>query len=178
PLVTLADHSLQLFVRYAEPQPTLGYDPETGEFGPTTTREELVWLAPVTPVTAESLRQDRDMRSGNLRVRTSFWWPPPPKGIAAGYTAPVQAWIETRISGLVPEEIVLRNPWSQTYHPGHHNFFEEFLFEPRLDPAVPPSILQALEAINVRAVILGFPNGGGGPSVTYLWGLDGTLRKP
>ena len=52
PLVTLADHSLQWIVQYATPQPTLGYFHELGEFGPTTTREEPLFLTPVTPVTA------------------------------------------------------------------------------------------------------------------------------
>lgn len=178
PLVVLGDHTLQLQVKYAVPQPTLGYDPETGGYGPTTTALESVYLAPVTPVTTESLRQERDFAVAGIRIRTSFWWPAPPKGIAAGYTAPLQAWIETRITGLVPGEIVLRDPWAQTYHPGHHNFFEEFLFEPRLDPSVDDAILRALEARNVKALMVGFPNGGGGQGFGFLWGLDETLRKP
>lgn len=177
PLVTLADHSLQWAVRYAVDQPTLGYDPETGTFGPTTTREESVFLVPVTPVTAESLRQEREMKMGSITIRTTFWWPAPPKGIAAGYTAPLQAWIETRISGLVSQDIVLRNDGSQTYHAGHHNFFEEFLFEPRLDPTVPDGVLRELEARNIRALVVGSPRGGGGDDFAFLWGLDGVIRK-
>jgi hypothetical protein len=177
PLVLLPDHSLQLAVRYAVDQPTLGYQPETGEFGPSFTREEYVYLAPVTPVTKESLRQERVITSGPITVQTTFWWPAPPKGISAGYTAPVQAWVETRITGLASTEIVLRNEWSQTYHPGHHNFFEEFLFEPRLEPSVSESVLQELEAKNIRAIALGLPRGGGGDGFAYIWGLDGAFRK-
>jgi hypothetical protein len=177
PLMILPDHSLQLAVRYAVDQPTLGYRPESGEFGPTNTREEYVYLAPVTPVTSESLRQEREITHGPLTVRTVFWWPAPPKGIAAGYTAPVQAWVETRITGLASTEIVLRNEWSQTYHPGHHNFYEEFLFEPRLEPSVGDNVLRELEGRNIRAIALGTPRGGGGEVFVYVWGLDGVFRK-
>lgn len=177
PLTTLADQTLRLTVRYDSPQPTLGYDGRTGEFGPSSTKEETVDLAPVSLVTAESLRQEREYVLGDVRIRTTFWWPAPPKGIAAGYTAPLQAWVETRISGLASREIVLRDPWAQTYHPGHHNFFEEFMFEPRLDPSVGADILAELEARNIRAVAVGFPNGGGGDGFGYLWGLDGVFRK-
>jgi len=177
PLMILPDHTLQLSVRYAASQPTLGYLPESGDFGPSTTREEFVFLAPSTPLTTESLRQERVLNAGPITVRTTFWWPAPPKGISAGYTAPVQAWVETRITGLASTEIVMRNEWSQTYHPGHHNFFEEFLFEPRLDPSVPEGVLRELETKNIKALAIGSPNGGGGGGFAYIWGLDGVFRK-
>ncbi|MGE3310125.1 MAG: PEP/pyruvate-binding domain-containing protein [Limisphaerales bacterium] len=178
PLVVLPDLTLQLVVRYAAPQPTLGYIPAQGDYGPTTTSEEVIFLAPATAAGVESLKQERTLKSGAVTVRTSFWWPAPPKGISAGYTAPVQAWIETRITGLAAREIVLRDPWAQTYHPGHHNFFEEFMFEPRLDASVPEEILHELESKNIRAIAIGAPNGGGGDGFAFVQGLDGTFRKP
>ena len=177
PLVTLADLRLELIARYASPQPTLGYRPEDGSFGPTTTREEVVWLGPVTPVTSESVRQERSIQMGGVKVLTAFWWPVPPKGVVAGYTAPVQAWIETRITGLASREIVLRSPWAQTYRPGHHNFYEEFLFEPGLDPEVPEAVRAELAAKNVKAIVLGAPRQDFGDRIGYIWGWDGAFRR-
>jgi hypothetical protein len=67
----------------------------------------------------------------------------------------------------------LRGYYSQTYRPGHHNFTEEFLFEPRLEPDMDPAILRALEAINVQAIHI--VTGQANATLTIL-GLDGRLR--
>lgn len=178
PLLTLADHHLTWNVTYATDQPSLGYIPERDEFGPVRVREESVILAAVTPVTAESLRQERRIEMGGVVIRTAFWWPAPPKGPSAGYTAPMQSWIETRITGLTSREIVLRSDWAQTYHPGHHNFYEEFVFEPRLDPEVPADLVAELAARNVKALVVSLAERGFGSGYAYIWGLDDTLRKP
>src|SRR4029453_5198009 len=94
---------------------------------------QTVALAPVSKISPHSIRQERLFRKREVEILSIFWWPPEPKGPTAGYTAPVQAWVETRITGLTSRPLILRSEWSQTYHPGHHNFYEEFAFEPRLD---------------------------------------------
>ena len=85
-------------------------------------------------------------------IRTSFYWPQPPSGIAAGYTAPLIAWKETRIEGLTTQPIVLRDYYSQTYRPEHHNFSENFLFEPALEPGISSAILAELKAKDIRQI--------------------------
>jgi hypothetical protein len=65
--------------------------------------------------------------------------------------------VETRLRGLPglgSAEVLLRAFAAQTYRPGHHNFTEDFLFEPQLDPAVPAETLAALRAANVRALLV------------------------
>ena len=52
-------------------------------------------------------------------------------------------WEQSRISGLTVEPIVLQGYYSQTYGPWHHNFSEEFIFEPRLEPGLPAEQLNA-----------------------------------
>ena len=47
---------------------------------------------------------------------------------------------------------MLRGYFSQTYRPGHHNFAEEFLFEPRLEEGISPEILAELEAQDIRLI--------------------------
>lgn len=169
PLVTLADLTLVLRADYATPQPILGWNPRLG-----TTQQDVVRLGVVEPISSRSLLQTREAEVGGIRVETSFYWPPEPTGAVAGYTAPLQAWVQTRISGLIDQPLVLRDPMAQTYHPGHHNFFEEFVFEPGRDPAVPAAARVALEARNIRALVavLGLDT----QPQFYLWTLDNRLQ--
>jgi hypothetical protein len=60
----------------------------------------------------------------------------------------------TTLTGLLPHPIVLRGYYSQTYRPGHHNFTEEFIFEPALDPELPASDLSALNNAGIQALYI------------------------
>jgi hypothetical protein len=96
-----------------------------------------------------------------------------PHGDSAGYTAPLEAWKETTLSGFTAQPIVLHGFWSQTYRPGHHNFTEEFLFEPRLEEGLSPAVKAELEAANVQWIYV---------EVSYdtssigVMGTDGVFR--
>ena len=66
--------------------------------------------------------------------------------------------------------------YSQTYGPGHHNFSEEFVFEPRLEPGLSVDQLTELEAANIRLVYVA------GSPLDDLWrvfilGSDGQVRE-
>ena len=76
------------------------------------------------------------------------------RGAAAGYTFDLASWTRTTITGLIPRTIVLTSPWSQTYRPGHHNFSEDFIFDPRLEPGISPAILQDLAMRNIAFVLV------------------------
>ncbi|MCC7374861.1 MAG: hypothetical protein IT581_09405 [Verrucomicrobiales bacterium] len=174
PVATLSDFRLLFRTVYATPQPALMLE-GLGEISLTTTTEDWVFLVPWTPVTAESLRQERSVQLGSKRVDTTFYWPPPPKGVVAGYTAPVQGWVETRLEGFTSMPVILKGDDSQTYHPGHHNFWEEFLFDPWLEPGLSAAQLEELRLANIRAILVtrgsGFP-----PDAMFVLGLDGKLR--
>jgi hypothetical protein len=107
-----------------------------------------------------------------VSVETSFYWPEAPP-VAAGYTAPLVDWVETRITGLTTEPIVLRGFYSQTYHPSHHNFGENFIFEPRLEEGIPPQILAELAAANIQLLLFQWRSVNS--SFTVL-GFDGVFR--
>lgn len=175
PILHVSDLDLSLTVTHATPQPLLQYDYQANTMVVTTVTQEMVRLAPVTQVSVESKRQSRSFVSKALKIETEFYWPPEPSGVIAGYTAPLQAWIETRITGLTPTAIVLHSPWAQTYHPGHHNFQEDFLFEPALDPELDAGARAELEAAGIRAVVVEGPRGDA--SSIWIWGTDGKLRK-
>ncbi len=169
-LLLLSDYTLTLTTSYATPVPTL--DPFGA--GETTTSKETVRLAPCFVPNEEDILVQRTMTDGGVSIETRFYWPPYPKGPTAGYTAPVARWVETKINGLVSSPITLRAYYSQTYQPFHHNFAETFIFEPRLEPGLPQSVLDELAAKNVQLLHV-FYNGNSA-EVTLL-GLDGKFRK-
>lgn len=169
PLRTQRDLSHTLTAGYAVPQPSLGFE------GPVQVTNETVRLVEWRGVDAGSLRQERRMtHPSGWRVETTFWWPEPPRGPSAGYTAPCLAFVETRLTGFTAGEIVLRGGYSQTYHPWHHNFAEEFLFEPGLEPGLPDAVRQELAARNVRAIYVAWDFQV--PVFRFL-GWDGKLRE-
>ena len=153
PILLLSEQNrLYLEADYDLPVPTITWQ------GPTFTTNEWVMLTPCPRPNIGDLFQDRQIGPvaikgvGTVSIRTRFYWPPPPSGATAGYTAPLVRWIDTTIQGITTTPIVLRGWYAQTYRPGHHNFSEEFLFEPRLDGGVPREQLDALRAKNVRMI--------------------------
>ena len=108
-----------------------------------------------------------------MEVDVEFFWPPAPTGAVAGYTAPLEKWERTTITGLTTTPITLEGYFSQTYRPGHHNFTEEFLFEPRLEEGIPAALVAELEAQNIRQIYvsLGFIS-----PVIKILGADGKFR--
>ena len=170
PLLTHADLSKVAKVTYATPMPTLTY------FGqPDTITTESVRLVPWPQLTAGSRLQTRNYSTASgVNLQTSFYWPELPSGLSAGYTAPLVQWVETRITGLTTEPIVLRGYYSQTYRPEHHNFAENFIFEPRLEEGIPPQIVTELSAANIQ--LLHWKWSPSTSTITAL-GLDGQLRS-
>jgi hypothetical protein len=148
PIFTQQDFRIALIVRYSRPMLKSDYDGTI-----TTTTEDIVILAPrPTHQAGDILREHTFTNKSGVKIETSHYWPKHPSGATVGYTAPLVEFIQTKISGLTPNPITLTNYYAQTYHPFHHNFAEEFLFEPRLDPNVPASDIAALEAANIRYV--------------------------
>lgn len=169
PVFTQNDFATYVSVDYTTSQPTIS---QLGEF--TTTTNEIAFLEPRrVPGPNDILRVRRANKPGVVEIETSFYWPNEPSG-AAGYTAPLVRFVQTRIEGLTPEPIVLTGYYSQTYRPGHHNFTEEFIFEPRLEPGMPASTLTELEAANIQLLHLEF---GFVEPVINVVGMDQKLRR-
>ena len=157
PMLTLQDFQwLTLHVEYDRPVPTIDWT------GPTTTTTESIRLCPRPQPQQGDLLQQRSAQlgRGGVSISTSFYWPPAPAGPIAGYTAPLVRWVETVITGYTTEPIVLHGWYSQTCHPGHHNFSEDFIFEPQLEPGISADLLGELRAKDIRMIYLqvGFGN--------------------
>jgi len=139
-----------------------------------TTTNESARLAPATVRDSESIFRTVAVTDKGIEVIARFYWPAPPKGVSAGYTAPVQEWDQTVIKGLTTEPIVLKGYFSQTYRPEHHNFAENFIFEPRLEPGISGNTLEELQKLNIAAINVryGFFQDG----IAFI-GLDGKIRE-
>jgi hypothetical protein len=119
-----------------------------------------------------SFYQKRAVIGPGVRVDTGFFWPPEAiQGPNNGYTAPLLQWNATRVIGLTPEPFVLTDYFAQTYLPYHHNFGEEFLLQPHLDPNLPAQVRSDLEQSDVKLIFFY----GGSDEVTVA-GFDGVFR--
>lgn len=169
PIFTQNDFETYVSVNYATPQPSVSH---FGEF--TSTTNEIAFLERRrVPSPNDIFKQYTASKPGVVEIQTRFYWPNDPPA-PAGYTAPLVRFVETRITGLTTLPIVLTNYYSQTYRPGHHNFTEEFIFEPRLEPGLSPTTLAELEAANVRFLHVHF---GFSTTAINILGVDGKLRK-
>src|SRR5690606_38225511 len=101
PVVTLADLEVTLAAEYDEPQP--GYN-NFMEFALVT--NDFGRLVPCLVTNANSIPVTRTVGAGGgTNITISFFWPEPPTGFSAGYTAPLAGWDETVIVGLTSEPI-------------------------------------------------------------------------
>jgi hypothetical protein len=150
PLVTLDDGWLTVMLTFERAL----FDPDYWDGGMTAEATAVLGACPddevLTP--AHTLRELELTGPNGLVFDIHFWWPPPPTGAVAGYTAPLAKWERTQISGLTVEPLELRGYWSQTYRPGHHNFTEAFVFEPRLEEGIDPAQLAELAALDIVAL--------------------------
>jgi len=106
----------------------------------------------------------------------AFHWPDyRDSGFIIIKTFPLASWEQTTITGLTADPLVLKSEFSQTYAPGHHNFSEVFLFEPRLDPNVTEGQRAELEASDIRIIHVNHDGFGGGDTVKIL-GFDDKFR--
>jgi hypothetical protein len=145
-----------------------------GNQTPTTTTNELVVLEPCPVLKPGSMLREKTLSKSNVTVQTSYYWPLGPTA-SGGYTAPLVRFVETRITGLTTQPIVLTNHFSQTYRPGHHNFTEDFIFEPRLEPGLSPATLAELTAANIQLIHVWW--GGGNITVINVLGFNQTIRR-
>lgn len=170
PILFVTEMDLILTADYTEGQLGINFMNELDH----TVTNENVRLIPC-PVASEARILVTRNVGDSVKVETSFWWPEPPSGATAGYTAPLVSWNQTTITGLTSEPIVLRDYYSQTYRPQHHNFSEDFLFEPALDPNVSAAQRAELEAEKVRQILVRW-GGLDWPSTIALISADGTIR--
>ncbi len=168
PFLTQADFPKSVGVTYATPVPII----RNG--APVTRTNEAVPLEICPFIPASAVPEHRTFTNSSITIESSFYLGGPPLDIIIIWTAPLLRFVETRITGLTTEPIVLTSYYSQTYHPFHHNFGEECIFEPWLDPGLSPAILAELDAANIQWIYVWSDYYG-----TSMWALgrDQVVRK-
>jgi hypothetical protein len=184
PVLTPDDFFFEVAATWAAPVPFLDYSiEEPVGFVAGTRSEEFAHLWGYCPediaITAEFPRIERTYSvPGGVAVKAAYWYPPPPRGATAGYTAPAIKWEQTTISGLTTAPIVLTGYFSQTYAPTHHNFGGQYIFDPRLEPGLSEATRAELEAANVAyLVVVDQDTGDVIDDEIWALGVDGNLRK-
>lgn len=139
----------------------------------TTTKNRVYLWSPPAPEPGDVFKE-RTFSADGVTIRTSFYFPPPPKGYPdwSAHTAPLKRWDRTLIEGLTSAPIVLTGYYAQTFRPEHHNLIETFLFEPRLEPNLSATTRAELEALNVRLIHLTIDNQPGGAASLTTYGFD------
>ena len=169
PVFTLADFRMSFTVNYATPVPVLYAETLTN------VSSQTVRLQRRDDDFSASVFQTRTFVNTNgVTIETTYYWPKPSEDGFALFT-PLQRFIQTRISGLTTHPIVLRNYYSQTYGAYAHNSMEEFLFEPRLEPGLPPATRAELDAANIQLFYV--TGRGAHGSLFFVIGFDQTLRR-
>ncbi len=168
PLRSIRDHLIMVDVNYTTPVPTIDWT------GVTTTDYESVMLGTCPDdnvVTSINPFVEETINAGGITVETSYYHPPLPTGITVGYTAPLFQWKQTTISGLTTTPIVLTGYYSQTYRPGHHNFANDYVFDPWLESGISTTILDELQSKNIRLLYIEQS------SEVWTLSLDGVLQQ-
>jgi len=171
PLLTLDDGTFYVRLGFTRPL----YDPDEWNGGVSSEATARLGPCPDDEVLTDRHSHRAVTFDGpdGIAFDVAFYWPPPPTGVVAGYTAPLVKWDRTVITGLTPEPFELHGYWSQTYRPGHHNFTETYVFEPRLEEGIAPTVLSALAAADI--VVIRVEGGWQTPTIE-VEGRDGRWR--
>jgi len=151
-------------------KPLVEIDDMGGFTTSSTDKAMLVRFCPdSTSLPAGSSLQERSFRGPvyGERITLKFYWPPEPDGMVAGYTAPLQKWANSTITGLTTKPLTFTTDFSQTYFPGHHNFSEDFLLDPSREPTVTQEQLDQLKRKGIRYILLRKTSWGDN-KVTYI----------
>jgi hypothetical protein len=147
PILFSSDLDLRGEAQYLAPQPELGFE------GPTSTTTDFVLFheCPEDTPAVDDVAL-RNAERGGVKVVTAFRYRRPESAIEK--TSPLGRWEQTEITGLTSSPIVLKGFFSQTFRPQHHNFTEDFVFEPELEEGLDPAVAAELRAQDVRALVV------------------------
>jgi hypothetical protein len=171
PIRFLSDYTVDLRVRYVQPV----FDITSSGNKVSVSNDVLCLRMPRALTPADPSASARYTSSNGWSLLAEYWTP-----LEAEFqiikTVPLLAWKQTRLTGLTSLPLVLTNYYSQTFRPGHHNFTEDFIFEPRLDPAVPQAQLQELAASNIKLLYY-YRTTLSTNSRVWALGFDDTVRQ-
>ena len=90
-------------------------------------------------------------------------------------TIPLLKWLSGSVSGFTPEPVPVQDYYALTFLAGHHNFFNDFIVDPTLEPTLTPAQRADLISQNIR-LFYGHTTGFGPNGGFYILGFDGSAR--
>ncbi|MGQ0507201.1 MAG: PEP/pyruvate-binding domain-containing protein [Myxococcaceae bacterium] len=150
PLLFPRDFTLRMEASYAAPVPSLR-DRFTGPV--TTTKDSVLLLPCLTEAEiAPQVQTAEATGKQGLVVKTQYRYRLPLTGFDK--TAVLGRFLQTEITGLTSSPILLKSERSQTFVPRHHNFAEDFIFDPELEPGLAESVKAQLRAKDIRLLVV------------------------
>lgn len=147
PIAVTGDYRIDFAAKYAAPRPVTSFE------GPATTLEDRTLIERCADTNADAAVQTIEGRGPRgLVVKTQFHYQ---KAFSAfDKTASLGKWVKTEIIGLTSRKITLTGWFSQTFRPEHHNFSENFVFEPALEPGIDAAVLAELAAKDIQLIVM------------------------
>jgi hypothetical protein len=159
--INLSDPRYTLTCRYATPQPKEGFE-QGGGLVIEETKEDEVSLYQISeePVAAW-LNRNHSFEVGEASVSTKYVLGLPMLEGRPAFiwkTPVLDKWnTGTIVSGLTTEPLEISDRFTQTYQPGHHNFWEVFWIEPSLLPGISTRTIEELQTADIRFIIATHP---------------------
>jgi len=145
PLFVARDGMWEMNADYTSPRPTL----EAGVLGETL--RDHVTLVPchTEASTSPEITTVTALGPNGIEMRSQLHY-------ESGHpkTFGLAKWESTEIRGVTSSPIVLRGWFSQTFRPEHHNWTEDFMFEPELEDGLSGAIKEELAAKDIQAIVV------------------------
>jgi len=181
PVIVQRDLKKWLEVTYATPVPTLDWEDQPS----TTNQEEVQLVASPDFDRLKAGAEETFTAAGRLSVRVAFLVPESGEGPLPSidlnawgvFPAYYSSWAHSTLTGLVSEPIVLQGYYATSARAGHKGRYAWYVFEPAMDPDLPPTQRDALEAADIRLIhVLREP--WVEKTTVMILGRDGKFRKP
>ena len=174
PIVTAEEMWFRVEAEYDNGRATIDYNGV-----PTTTTGDFVQLTATCPGTFDldtaTSGTQRLSNGDGVDIDVSYYYPEVESGMIIK-TFPLGAWGHTEIRGLTTEPIVLTKEASRSFEPGHHNFYEVFLFEPAFDDLSSEQRQELLDRDIAQIHVTTTMSLGDPPSFWFV-GIDGEFRR-
>lgn len=173
-VIHLSDPTYKLTCDYVVPQPEATFG---AQLGFTQTRQDEVALYELSDMKSPAWWRRHVLVTANeisVRSRFEIGVPNLQGGPAFIWKTPIlKAWSGSTVSGLLEAPFIVRDRFSQTYQPGHHNFVETVWIEPLLSEDLEPAQRSAIEALGIRYIVVTQPSAfPGQASSLYLVDAD------
>jgi hypothetical protein len=159
--IHLSDPRYTLTCNYTAPQPKEGFVRDVGLVIKETKEDEVSLYQISEEKVPAWLQRDHDFEVGDVSVKTKYVLGLPMFEGSPAFiwkTPVLDKWDSgTTISGLTTEPLEIIDRFTQTYQPGHHNFWEVFWIEPALLPGISTESLEELRTADVRFIIATHP---------------------